>query len=168
MRPSLPIVLFCGVLKLFHGLLIHIPLQCPDPPPCSAGAAMNCACPAGSYQTMLGVVSDYSKCILCGSGTYQTGLGMTSAGSCVLCPAGQYSTADGAQAATTCAPCGPGTFSTASGATDCTPIVALPLLPSDGPCELRNLTWKVSSSLGFLQLLCPWMYLVSPLPLLPE
>jgi hypothetical protein len=23
------------------------------------------------------------------------------------------------------------------------------LLPSDGPCELRNLTWKVSSSLGF-------------------
>ena len=22
--------------------------------------------------------------------------------------------------------------------------VALPVLPSDGPCELRNLTWKVS------------------------
>ena len=63
---------------------------------------------------------------------------------CAPCAAGSYSTGT---ALTACIQCSGGSYQTGSGMTSpasCSPPVALPVLPSDGPCELRNLTWKVS------------------------
>ena len=103
--------------------------------------------------TYYALTSGSTACSTCVTGAYYTGTGLTT---CSRCSAGTFSTALGATAPAACVNCAAGTYSTSAGASAClpsfpgsSPLVPPPLVPGDGPCELRNLTWKVSAPLSF-------------------